>query len=112
MKKKYLILIFMFLLLITVCSCANVTSSEVSRDTTDSSGSNLVGIIAEGISVPDSVMTAAQDYVQKQFDYWSKSTGCYQLIEGEQQMVGELATYDNWRIEGLSMIYQYENLDS
>jgi hypothetical protein len=111
MKKKYLTLIFMLLFVTTACSCDNVPASEVNKDP-DSSVSNPVGLIGEDISVPESVMNAAQGYVQKQFDYWSESTGCYQLIGGEQQMVGEPATYDNWRIEGLSMVYQYENLDS
>ena len=112
MKKKYLTLIFMLLFVTTACSCDNVPASEVNKDTPDSSVSNPVGLIGEDISVPESVMNAAQGYVQKQFDYWSESTGCYQSIGGEQQMVGEPATYDNWRIEGLSMVYQYENLDS
>lgn len=112
MKKKYLIQIFILFLLTTVCACENVSSSEFNKDTNNSFVSNSIGIIAEDISVPESVMTAAQSYVQAQFDYWSVSTGCYQLKEEEQQMIGEPATYDNWRIEDLSMVYQYENLDS
>ncbi len=69
------------------------------------------GIVAESVSVPETVLAAAQQYVLGQYDDWCTSTGCYGMLDGVEVMVGEPASYDNWKMEGLSSVYQYENLN-
>jgi len=68
------------------------------------------GIVAESVSVPETVLAAAQYYVQQQYDYWCTSTGCYGMMDGVEVMGGEPASYDKWRIEGMSPVYQYKDL--
>ncbi|HWQ77880.1 MAG TPA: M56 family metallopeptidase [Anaerovoracaceae bacterium] len=69
------------------------------------------GIIPDGISVPEEVLSAAKDYVVRQYQYWNSSTGVYTRSDGEEHMVGEPASFDNWRIEGLSPVYSYKEID-
>ena len=35
----------------------------------------MMGQVWEGVDVPEAVLTAAMDYVQGQYDYWSSSSG-------------------------------------
>jgi len=69
------------------------------------------GIIADDIDVPNAVLSAAKNYVQQDYQYWCNSTGYYRMVDGEEQMIGEPAVYDNWRIEGISLEYTYTDLN-
>lgn len=69
------------------------------------------GIVAGDISVPDAVLAAAKNYVRQDYQFWCNSTGCYGIVDGEEQMIGEPAAYDNWRIEKLARVYTYSDLN-
>lgn len=69
------------------------------------------GVVAADIDVPEAVMAAAKDHVRQDYQYWCASSGVYSTVGGEEQMVGEPAVFDNWRIEGLSLVYTYSDLN-
>ncbi len=72
---------------------------------------DLLGQIWEGVEGPDAVLNAARSYVQDQYNHWSVSTGAIALVDGVEQMVGEPAQYDDWRIESLELVHHYDDLD-
>ncbi|MGN0167612.1 MAG: hypothetical protein ACI4AB_06210 [Acetatifactor sp.] len=76
------------LIVVVVLFATSVEQEAVSED---------VGIVAEGIEVPDVVMDAAKEFVRQQY------RNVY-LYPGE-------AGYSNWRMESLENVYTYEDLD-
>lgn len=68
----------------------------------------VIGLVAESVQVDAAVLDVARSYVAEQYDWWSHNTGA---INGDGTMGGELATYDDWRIDGLDRVWQYEALD-
>lgn len=79
-------------------------SNQVSYYTKTGSVSQPEGVLADTITASDTVLTAAKQYVQTQYNYWLDSTGAYQRIDNQIQMIGTPAVYDNWRIEGLTRV--------
>jgi hypothetical protein len=69
------------------------------------------GIIAADIEVPAHVLAAAKNFVWMDYQFWCNSSGYYRKIDGEIRMIGRPAAYDKWRIEGLSRIYTYTDLN-
>ncbi|MPM01900.1 hypothetical protein SDC9_48140 [bioreactor metagenome] len=86
-------------------------SNQKTGEEDSGSVANPEGIVAENLSVPDQALTAAKDYVRQQYEYWCNSTGAYGMVDGSEQMIGEPASYDNWRIEELGLAYSYKELD-
>ena len=78
---------------------------------TPQSTQEQLGQIWEGVDAPEAVLTAAMDYVQGQYDYWSSSSGAYAMVDGEWQMSGEPAEYDSWRIESMELAHHYDELE-
>ena len=78
---------------------------------TPQSTQEQLGQIWEGVDAPEAVLTAAMDYVQGQYDYWSSSSGAYAMVDGEWQMSGQPAEYDSWRIESMELTYHYDGLE-
>ncbi len=68
---------------------------------------NPEGFWTVAVALPEAVVTAAEDYVQQDYAYWCGSSGVYAT---EDEMIGEPATYDNWRIEGMEQVYQYTDV--
>ncbi|MDF2839174.1 MAG: hypothetical protein K0S60_877, partial [Evtepia sp.] len=57
------------------------------------------------------VLTAAESYVKQEYDDWCKNSGATEIVDGKEQMVGEPAIYDNWKIEQIELCYHYDNLE-
>lgn len=70
------------------------------------------GVVTAGLDVPASVLTAAEGFVQDQYAYRLYNTGITQLVDGVDQMAGELPVIDNWRIEGLARVQTIPLKDS
>ncbi len=70
------------------------------------------GVVTAGLDVPPSVLTATKGFVQDQYAYRLYNTGITQLVDGVDQMVGELPVIDNWRIEGLARVQTISLQDS
>lgn len=68
------------------------------------------GIVAESVSVPETVLTAAQQYVREGYESWCVSAGDDWAAGVTEQLAAAPAVYDNWRIEGVSLVYQYQDL--
>jgi hypothetical protein len=62
-------------------------------------------------TVPEAVLDAANRYMQMQLDYWNTCTGAWSMVDGKEQMVGEPASFDTWRLDGLSLAASYTELD-
>lgn len=105
-KLRTLFLICFCLVIVFLSACQQKT-----EDADDGSVLNPEGIVAESVSVTEPVLTAARNYVQNEYDYWCNSTGHYGIVDGVEQMIGNPAFYDNWRIEGLSLMHSYNELD-
>lgn len=67
------------------------------------SGDHPEGIIADGIDVSPVILDAAKDYVRERYDH-------FVALHGEGGGVPTPAAYDNWRIEGLSAVYERKEL--
>ena len=57
--------------------------------------------VADGIDVPDTVLSAAKDAVLSALDYWRGHTGAMGYADGQWQQVGTQAEWDDWRITEL-----------
>ena len=57
--------------------------------------------VADGIDVPDTVLSAAKDAVLSALDYWRGHTGAMSYADGQWQQTGTQAEWDDWRITEL-----------
>lgn len=71
----------------------------------------LSGQVWEGVDVPDAVLAAAESYVWDQYRYWSENSGAVGMVDGEMEMLGQPADYDDWRIESMELTYHYDGLE-
>ena len=71
----------------------------------------LSGQVWEGVDVPDAVLAAAESYVWDQYVYWSENSGAVGMVDGEMEMIGQPADYDDWRIESMELTYHYDGLE-
>ena len=71
----------------------------------------MMGQVWEGVDVPDAVLFAAKSYVQDQYGYWSENSGATAMVDGEMEMMGEPAVYDDWRIESMELAHHYDELE-
>ena len=70
-----------------------------------------LGQVWEDVDVPAAVLSAARYYVREEYDYWSANTGVSAVVDGQEQMIGEPADYDDWRIESIELVAQYDGLE-
>lgn len=59
--------------------------------------------VADGISVPDEVLTAAKDAVLKHYQWWQSNSGAQSYVSGEWKDTNEPADWDDWHITSLSL---------
>lgn len=117
MRKTLALLSVLILVLLSGCGAkeaANAPSPNESngeQKTSNASVPNPDGIIAKEISVPDPVLVAAKSFVKQEYDFWCDSSGVTDIVDGKEQMVGEPAIYDNWKIEQIEPCYHYDNLE-
>ena len=71
----------------------------------------LSGQVWEDVDVPDAVLAAAESYVWDQYVYWSENSGAVGMVDGEMEMIGQPAEYDDWRIESMELTYHYDGLE-
>lgn len=71
----------------------------------------LSGQVWEDVDVPDAVLAAAESYVWDQYVYWSENSGAVGMVDGEMEMIGQPADYDDWRIESMELTYHYDGLE-
>lgn len=71
----------------------------------------MMGQVWEGVDAPEAVLVAAMDYVQEQYRYWSENSGAVGMVDGEMEMIGQPADYDDWRIESMELACHYDGLE-
>lgn len=54
--------------------------------------------VVSGVTAPEEVLAAAKVKVLEKLDWWRNHTGGQSFIDGAWQDVGEVATWDDWRI--------------
>lgn len=84
----------MFLVIVMAILLIGCTSNDPAKANTNS---DEIGIVLDGIDVPDLVLEAAKGSVQKTFDIFAEDYPDYK--------------YANWRIISLSYNYTYEELE-
>lgn len=60
--------------------------------------------VADGIDVPDAVLSAARDQVLADLEWWRTHTGAWSYVDGVEQQTGPQAEWDDWRITSLKLV--------
>ena len=60
--------------------------------------------VADGIDVPEAVLSAARDQVLADLEWWRTHTGAWSYVDGVEQQTGTQAEWDDWRITSLRLV--------
>ena len=67
-------------------------------------GATYTDHVADGIDVPDAVLSAARDQVLADLEWWRTHTGAWSYVDGVEQQTGPQAEWDDWRIASLKLV--------
>lgn len=95
----------------SLVACDTGTAQTTPAPAESGEGPALSGQVWEGVDVPDAVLAAAESYVWDQYVYWSENSGAVGMVDGEMEMIGQPAEYDDWRIESMELTYHYDGLE-
>ena len=95
----------------SLVACDTGTAQTTPAPAESGEGPALSGQVWEGVDVPDAVLAAAESYVWDQYVYWSENSGAVGMVDGEMEMIGQPAEYDDWRIESMELACHYDGLE-